>query len=79
MASAPSDQAAEHNTVRDPLRTIAIWELEDHHFAFDSSILLLPTMTEDLAVDRVARANPGAPIATPATPTRSVRRDTTSC
>ncbi|MGE0438841.1 MAG: OmpA family protein [Gemmatimonadales bacterium] len=63
FALAPSDQAAERNTVRDPLRSIAIWELEDHHFAFDSSILL-PTMTEDLAeLIALLRANPGAPVA----------------
>ncbi len=63
FALAPSDQTAERNTLRDPLRSIAIWELEDHHFAFDSSILL-PSMTEDLAeLIALLRANPGSPIA----------------
>ena len=63
LSVAPSDIATEGNTLRDPLRPIAIWELEDQHFAFDSSILL-PSMTEDLGeLVELIRANPSAPIA----------------
>jgi hypothetical protein len=62
LAVAPTDLTTEQNTVREPLRSIAIWELEDHHFAFDSSILL-PSMTEDLLeLIAILKANPGSPI-----------------
>ncbi len=57
---APADQSDQHNTLRSELQPIALWELVDAHFAFDSSVLL-PTMTEDLAeLIGILQANPGA-------------------
>lgn len=63
FAVAPTDGASEHNRLRRPLRPVAIWELTDAHFSFDSSVLL-PSMTGELA-DLVAlvEANPEAPLA----------------
>lgn len=60
FAIAPTDQPKRRNTIREPLVAFAAWQLDDSHFAFDSS-LLLPSMTSELA-DLVAlvRANPGA-------------------
>ena len=60
---APTDSTAEHNTIRRPLTAIDAWELGDHHFAFDSSVLL-PSMSEDLLVliEKI-RAHPGSPLA----------------
>ncbi|MEO8449454.1 MAG: OmpA family protein [Gemmatimonadota bacterium] len=64
FAVAPTDDSvpSEHNQIGVPLRPIADWQLDDSHFAFDSSILL-PSMTADLA-DLIAliRANPRAPL-----------------
>ena len=48
FAAAPTEVTTEHNTIRAPLVPVAVWELEDAHFAFDSSVLL-PTMTLELA------------------------------
>lgn len=63
LAVAPTDVDSEHNTIREPLMPIAAWELEDAHFAFDSSVLL-PSMTSELgSLIALVRANPGAPIA----------------
>jgi outer membrane protein OmpA-like peptidoglycan-associated protein len=63
FAVAPTDVGSEHVTIREPLRPIEVWQLEDGHFAFDSSVLL-PSMTEDLAeLIALVRANPDAPIA----------------
>ena len=63
LAVAPTDVDSEHNTIREPLTPIAAWELEDAHFAFDSSVLL-PSMTADLgSLITLIRANPGAPVA----------------
>ena len=60
VAVAPSDRTADHNTIREPLQPIALWELADAHFAFDSSVLL-PSMTADLAdLITLVRANPGS-------------------
>jgi hypothetical protein len=48
FAVAPTDVATEHNTIRASLAPVAVWELSDAHFAFDSSVLL-PSMTLELA------------------------------
>ncbi len=48
LAVAPTDVATEHNTIKAPLAPVAVWELTDAHFAFDSSVLL-PSMTLELA------------------------------
>lgn len=59
---APTDEDAATNRLRDPFRPVAAWQLADHHFRFDSS-LLLPSMAEDL-VELVAlcRMLPGCPM-----------------
>jgi outer membrane protein OmpA-like peptidoglycan-associated protein len=57
---APTTDGAAHNLLRAPLQPIAIWELVDAHFAFDSSVLL-PSMTADLAnLIAIVRANPAS-------------------
>ena len=48
FAVAPTDTPSERNTIRAPLLPVAVWELADAHFAFDSSVLL-PSMTPELA------------------------------
>lgn len=45
---APTDVASERNAVREPLRVVDSWRVEDAHFAFDSSAIL-PSMAGDLA------------------------------
>jgi outer membrane protein OmpA-like peptidoglycan-associated protein len=63
FAVAPTDVAEERNTLRAPLVPFASWQLDDSHFAFDSS-LLLPSMTADLAeLVGMIRAHPGAKLA----------------
>ena len=63
FAIAPTDQPKRRNTFRDPLLPFAAWQLDDSHFAFDSS-LLLPSMTADLVeLVVIVRANPGARLA----------------
>ena len=57
---APTDQSDQHNRLRAELEPIALWELVDAHFAFDSSVLL-PSMTEDLGeLIGILQANPGS-------------------
>ncbi len=59
---APTDVGAEVNTIRQPLRVRATWELSNAHFAFDSS-LLLPSMTAELLeLVALVRSNPGCPL-----------------
>src|SRR5688572_42412 len=59
-AVAPSETPGQPNTIRTPLRPIAVWQLDDSHFAFDSSVLL-PSMTADLAqLVTLIRTNPRA-------------------
>ena len=60
FAVAPTDVDSEHNLLRRPLQPFAIWQLDDSHFAFDSSVLL-PSMTAELAeLIELIRANPGS-------------------
>lgn len=49
---APTDVASERNQVRELLRPVDAWRVEDVHFAFDSSAIL-PSMAGDLARLRV--------------------------
>ena len=65
LAVAPTDAdgGEQVNTIRAPLRPVAVWELDDSHFAFDSSVLL-PSMTADLAeLVGLIRRHPECPIA----------------
>ncbi|MBC7897294.1 MAG: OmpA family protein [Cytophagaceae bacterium] len=60
FAVAPTDVAAERNQIRRPLKPFASWQLDDAHFAFDSSVLL-PSMTPELvSLIGLVRASPGA-------------------
>lgn len=62
LAIAPTDDNKSRNSVHASLEPIAVWELADSHFAFDSS-LLLPSMTEELLhLIALIRGNPDAPI-----------------
>jgi len=60
FAIAPTDLDSDHNTLRQPLRPFAFWQLDDINFAFDSSVLL-PSMTAELVgLIGLVRASPGA-------------------
>lgn len=59
---APTDVASERNVVREPLRVVDSWRVEDAHFAFDSSAIL-PSMAGDLArLRKMLLAYPEHPI-----------------
>lgn len=63
FAVAPTDKPGQRNRIRDPLVPVAVWQLDQAHFAFDSSCLL-PTMAADFArLVAEIRARPGALLA----------------